>query len=475
MKLFLVGEEGRGKLKLVSIPHQFGLGDDHVLGIDINQLSYSKFGKPKFNFNIWNINNQEEYHATHQCFLSERSMYLLLWNVKHGEAGVAELKPWLDNISLRAPQSCVLIVGTHLDEVEDAERPKIDRLLNMVGELARQYPKLQIREVLAVGLMNRLENIGKLREAIYNCATKYKGKGNVPVMGQEIPGDYHRLIKEIESIQHGLCQGDGKVVMRFKEFKELVQRLQLPDISSDDELQTATLFLNEVGTILHYDDCSHNLNELYFIDPRWLCDMMYKVVPRNPFVKNGILDIKDIPLLFKDKCFLWELYCSLEQYLALLDRFEIAVLLDNKRILIPSMLPRERPGNADLPDGSFNKQYIVFQSPCPPGFWSRLIFRIMHTIPKTLGHSKKNGVQETESSLEQTTTSLGNSVTDESSAQQVAVSSPISAGPTPSKVPFELPNIRHFIVRKDVDIVYWREGIAYKSPDLSRFLHRVCR
>ena len=48
-------------------------------------------------------------------------MYLLLWNVKHGEKGIAELKPWLDNIALRAPRSCVLIVGTHLDEVEEEE------------------------------------------------------------------------------------------------------------------------------------------------------------------------------------------------------------------------------------------------------------------------------------------------------------------------------------------------------------------
>ena len=497
MKLMLVGKQDRGKTTLVSRLQGLEAGQNQsTVGVDVSEWTYAGgFNRRRYQFSIWDFGGQEEYYATHQCFLSERSMYLLLWNVKHGEAGVAELKPWLDNISLRAPQSCVLIVGTHLDEVEDSERPKIDRLLNMVGELAQQYPKLQISEVLAVGLMNRLENIGPLREAIYDHATKYKGKGNVPVMGQEIPASYFQLNRELEKIQDDVRKGNKEPVMHAEQFKDLVQQLKLPDICSDDELRTATLFLNEVGTILHYDDRSHNLNELYFIDPRWLCDMMSKVVTireRNPFVKNGILHSKDIPLLFKDKRFPWEYF---EQYLTLLDRFEIALPLDNKRILIPSMLPVERPSNADLPDdpyGPYYRRYIVFQSPCPPGFWSRLISRIMHTVPEVcqaldhFSHTEENHIIEDEelleesskeTSSEESTTSIDNSVTDESSAQQVAVSSPIS-GPTSSKVPFELPNIRRFIVGDEdhdhesfdsegVDIVYWREGLVYKSPDLS--------
>ena len=34
----------------------------------------------------------------------------------------------------------------------------------------------------------------------------------------------------------------------------------------------------------------------------------------------------------------------LQQYLQILERFEIALTLDDERILIPSMLPRDRPG-----------------------------------------------------------------------------------------------------------------------------------
>ena len=43
-----------------------------------------------------------------------------------------------------------------------------------------------------------------------------------------------------------------------------------------------------LGILLHYDDPS--LNDVYFIDPQWLCIMLACVVTvqeKNPFQKNG--------------------------------------------------------------------------------------------------------------------------------------------------------------------------------------------
>ena len=94
--------------------------------------------------------------------------------------------------------------------------------------------------------------------------------------------------------------------MHAEEFRTMVHQMNLADIQDDEELKTATLFLTDVGSLLHYDDRGHHLHELYFVDPRWLCDMLSKVVTikeRNPFVKSGILYSKDIPMLFKDKQF----------------------------------------------------------------------------------------------------------------------------------------------------------------------------
>lgn len=44
---------------------------------------------------------QEEYYVTHQCFLTNRGLYLLVWNVKDGIPGIESLNIWLQNLQVR--------------------------------------------------------------------------------------------------------------------------------------------------------------------------------------------------------------------------------------------------------------------------------------------------------------------------------------------------------------------------------------
>ena len=328
--------------------------------------------------------------------LSKRSLYLLVWNVTEGDAGVADLKPWLNNISVRAPDSCIIVVGTFLDKVseEDRQSGKIDELLRKVEELTRQYRRLVVTNITVVGLKGRMENVAKLKDYIYNAAAEYKIK-NQYVMGHKIPSSYHALDNKLSTIHHQVKHGHHEPIMHAAEFQKMVRDLNLTDIQDDDELRTATHFLHEVGALLHYDDRKDNLDDLYFVDPRWLCDLMSTVVTvkqRNPYVKQGILRSKNIPLLFKDRHFPNRYF---NQYLTLLNRFEIALPLDkdHKRILIPSMLPERHPdvvAMQQLDDRSCYKCFILFRPsmaqgqayrrPTPPGLWSRLLSRIMNTV-----------------------------------------------------------------------------------------------
>ena len=387
MKLMLVGLANRGKTTLVARLHGRDCGDESTVGVDVSEWFYKpSLGKRPYHFSVWDFAGQEEYYAMHQCFLFQRSFYLLLFNLKHGDRGVQELKPWLNNIALRAPRSGVIIVGTHLDEVTDDEREEVDELLQKVGDIVtNSYSKdLQVVEIIPVGLKNRIENISVLKEAIYNHVANYKTRGGQFIMGQEIPASYHALDKKLEVMQQEVRQGIREPIMHFEEFKTMVQQMNLADIQDDDELKTVVLFLMDVGTLLHFDDKSHNLHELYFIDPCWLCNMISKVVTikeRNPLIRKGILHIKDIPILFKDWEFPWQYF---EQYLTLLDRFEIALPIDNKRILIPSMLPDEGPNLTEAEQSQetpLYSRYIIFNSAyTPSGFWSRLLSRIMHSV-----------------------------------------------------------------------------------------------
>ena len=543
MKLMLVGHSNRGKTTLVKQLKGQKCNNETTIGLEVSEWCYKPdLTRKPFYFRIWDFNGLKEYYAIQQCFLTQRSLYLLLFNLNDGDNGVQELKPWLNNIALRAPRSCVIIIGTHLDEVAEEKREEIDALLQRVGVLAESYSnKLQIVEVMPVGLKNRIENVALLKEAIYNHAANYKTKSGQIIMGQKIPASYHALDRQLESVQQEVRLGIREPIMHAEEFNTMVQQMNLADIQDEEELKTATLFLTDVGSLLHYDDRSHNLHELYFIDPRWLCDMMSKVVTikeRNPFVKKGILYSKHIPLLFKDDIFPWKYF---EQYLTLLDRFEIALPLDNRRVLIPCMLPDDRPRK--LIENYFPEtvpvysRYIMFNSAdTPPGFWSRLLSRIMHSIPQicfaldkitpsalvedqtpdglsemaTISlnmHSQEDKeaskapptpepqnptIPRTVSQPEVPFPEQSNSFVPNASERQgleesslpppTKISGPIKHGDTTSQLPQLIPNFPGSIPSaaeefdvKDLHLEYWRSGLFYKDPQVSFHIESLAK
>ena len=501
MKLMLLGNTECGKTTLVA-----RLQDKEchksTFGVDISEWCYSlSKGSRCFQFSIWDFSGKEEYYATHQCFLSQHSLYLLLFNIKHGIKGVEELKPWLNNLALRAPHSCVLIVGTYLDEIPAEEREEVDVLMHHVDTIAASYKnELQTVDIIPVGLKNSIENIDILKEAIYRHAANYKNARDQLVMEQMVPTSYYALKKRLETVQQEVRKGIREPIMHIEEFKTMVQQMGLSDLRDDEELSAATLFLTDVGSLLHFDDRGHNLHELYFLDPCWLYDVISKVV-NNERTKNGILNLNDIPTPFQDKQF--PCHYS-EQYRALLDKFEIALPLDKQLSLIPSMLPDERPEEFEDEQPTYSR-LILFSSSTPPGFWNRLLSKIMRSISKvcralilatesahcpiTLNH---HNTDHTELGRDSMTHVQSNEVEDSSATMSLNVSTASSLGaqapsaaaslilkgsPPPSYVSAEsFINIQQSVVNiqkpnnqlfdsNDIHLKYWKTGLYYKDPE----------
>jgi len=85
-----------------------------TVGIVVSDWTYyrkvrgaSQTSLKSITFMTWDFGGQEEYYATHQCFLSRRSLYLVVWNVTHFMEGAEELKPWLLNIQVQCNSLCI--------------------------------------------------------------------------------------------------------------------------------------------------------------------------------------------------------------------------------------------------------------------------------------------------------------------------------------------------------------------------------
>ncbi|XP_065658516.1 uncharacterized protein LOC136083035 [Hydra vulgaris] len=100
MKLMIIGCQQQGKttlLKRLKGDNKFNL-DISTQGIDIEEVIISFQKKEPFVFQVWDFAGQEDYFATHQCFLSSSSLYLLVWDVTKKDEFVQLLQPWIENL-----------------------------------------------------------------------------------------------------------------------------------------------------------------------------------------------------------------------------------------------------------------------------------------------------------------------------------------------------------------------------------------
>ncbi|XP_037075473.1 leucine-rich repeat serine/threonine-protein kinase 1-like [Pollicipes pollicipes] len=391
MKLMIVGVQGIGKTSLLEQLRAEGTGSykkrppEHwakrmgnknmnlktatgttlsTVGVDIGDWVYEKrvrghSSHGPVTFRTWDFGGQREYYATHQYFLSRRSLYLVVWRIPDGQKGVNNIQQWLVNIQARAPNSPVIIVGTHYDLIrdkypanycEDLQRLIRDRFISLVDADKCGLPR--VLDTIEVSCKTR-HNIRLLCNLIYDTVYSLKSPGSKErLLDQRIPATYLALEDVISYLATERHFQGRDPVLRGEQYRALVIREMASrfDLRFRDtaELNQATAFLHENGVVLHYDDAT--LKDLYFLDPQWLCDMLAHVVTVreiNPFARNGVMRLEDVSLVFKSST------CApadAKSYMiSLLDKFEVAVTWDGRTLLIPSLLPSEEMLRGGVP------------------------------------------------------------------------------------------------------------------------------
>jgi len=118
------------------------------------------------------------------------------------------------------------------------------------------------------------------------------GNAGIKLLEQKVPLSYIRLQDVIASLAEERRHEHKDPVLYGNQYKHLVieKMEELYQCSFQDvtELTQATQFLHENGILLHYDDV--NLQDYYFLDPQWLCDILASVVTIreiNSLAKSG--------------------------------------------------------------------------------------------------------------------------------------------------------------------------------------------
>ncbi len=102
---------------------------------EVKRLSTRTDKGTELSFTIWDYGGQEVFYAFHHIFLTDRGIYLVVFNMfellKEGECACSEprrfLRFWLNSIQKRAPASEVLQVGTHMDKIKPDQLGTINK------------------------------------------------------------------------------------------------------------------------------------------------------------------------------------------------------------------------------------------------------------------------------------------------------------------------------------------------------------
>ena len=261
MKLMVVGKESRGKSSLLRALQgkKQPAFESATVGIKVNAwkvaipkkyLTKGTNKKKYFVLNTWDLAGQEDFHCTHQCFMSSRALYLAVFDASRGPDDLEHLRPWLLNINASAPEAIVIVVGTHADKIVSHNKPEF--LQNLADNIERfmqspGFPNYQgFAIVSSVGKNSALE---ALRGQIIDIVANYKFKSQV-LVEQTVPQSYVQIEDLLAEEANNLIKATKIPVISKRSLIKIVHdnNIQL----EMQELDQAVKFLHEVGESLLY-------------------------------------------------------------------------------------------------------------------------------------------------------------------------------------------------------------------------------
>ncbi|MDB5223158.1 MAG: GTPase [Chitinophagaceae bacterium] len=349
-KLLIVGEPGAGKTtlmnKILNEDYYLNIYEPSTKGIEIKPYYFQTPERNDFRVNIWDFGGQEIYHATHQFFLTKRSLYILLSDNRDENT---DFNYWLQTIELLSGNSPLLIVQ---NEKQDRKKD-----INEAGI------KERFKTVQKIISFNVATNKNRLRSLIREIESQVI---DLPHIGAELPKIWVDIRKALEArslLSPYISEIDYLNICKEKGMPEKERASFLSD------------YFHDLGVFLHFKD-NAVLKRWIILKPDWGTEAVYKVLDNEKVItSNGYFSRKDLMEIWNQS-----IYSDMhEELISLMIKFELCYQLENSETFIAAqLLQRDKPSyqwtNQDNLHLKYDYEFM------PKGLITRFIVRMHYYI-----------------------------------------------------------------------------------------------
>lgn len=360
-KMIIVGQGNVGKSCLLDrIMNSNYEEKESTEGIDVKTWVYNS-NKKKYILNIWDFGGQEIYHSTHQFFLTERSLYIFVWDAR-AEEEYGRIDYWLKTIESFAGDSPIIICINKCDK----DITRVNRI--DFKEYKEKYS--QIQNILDISCKDNI-NIKRLKTLIIKEAS------NLQITKEKWLKSWYDIRGEIEKIS------SERKYITYDEYKSICSKFQV----GIEEGKSLSKYLHDLGVILHYQDDPF-LKSIVILSPEWATSAVYKILDSQENIlknRNGVLYIKDLSLIWNDS----KLYPEDKHIflIKIMEKFQLCYQLNKESYLVAELLENtsiECPAEWDFNNPSCIKIIYSYDF-MPAGIMTRFIVKINEYIANING------------------------------------------------------------------------------------------
>ena len=360
IKLILIGDPKAGKTSLLRQLQygEFKPDEEQTDGINIERLSFGELATFKgqkdlhdLHAHCWDFGGQEIMSATHQFFLTNRSVYVLVLDARKDKEVAGQVRNWLQRIRQKGGDSKVLVVCNQIDV-----NPGFG--FENEADLRREFP--QILDFVKVS-SKKGTGFKKFKDLLAEAIPEAE------LFKTEVDERWLPLKEDLQK------ETGANQYLNEDSFLSLCTRHQ---VAEEVKRNSAIQFLHDLGIVLHFP----RINKQYFVlDPYWITFGVYQVITsKQASEQKGKLSKDDLDYIINKEQAKNKPYkrkgtrpsyspSQCEFLMQILEEFKLAFYLkEEERYIIPDLLDTDEDKEAAAIRKAEEKLEFLYRYPVKP-------------------------------------------------------------------------------------------------------------